>query len=350
MLVGSSIEPNRINWESANRITQKSNLALSASRIYAGDLVTVRVGEPGITAVVPGHLDGCNCASMMIVRQHRSFNSQWLCHVMNSASGLAQIEHVQYGTAQKQFNISDAVNFSYPFPHLAEQEAIAEALSDADALIESLEQLLTKKRQIKQGAMHELLTGQCRLPGFAEDWGAFSIGQLEEQKLVTLGRGNVISKKDIEATPGSNPIYSSSVHNNGKFGEYGAFMFDEELITWSVDGGGNFFYRPKHRFSVTNVCGYMRVATAIIKYSYLAYQLQYQHSQKRFDYQTKAHPSVVRNDYVVQVPAMNEQTAIATVLSDMDADIAALETKLTKARQIKQGMMQELLTGKTRLV
>jgi len=163
MLVGSNIAPNRIDWESAQRISETSNMAIAASRLAAWDLITVRVGEPGVTAVVPPELDGCNCASVMIVRQHQTFDSHWLCYVMNSRIGLEQVRHVQYGTAQKQFNISDAVNFLFPVPSLAEQEAIAEALSDADALIESLEQLVAKKRQLKQGAMQELLTGRIRL-------------------------------------------------------------------------------------------------------------------------------------------------------------------------------------------
>jgi type I restriction enzyme, S subunit len=157
MLVGSHVHENGIEWESANRISDFSNNLLPSSRLSAGDLVTVRVGDPGVTAVVPTELDGCNCASMMIVRQHRSFISRWLCYVMNSPIGRAQIEHVQYGTAQKQFNISDAIDFLYPVPPLLEQEAIAYTLSDIDALIESLDRLLTKKRQIKQGAMQELL-------------------------------------------------------------------------------------------------------------------------------------------------------------------------------------------------
>ena len=148
MLVGSNILEDRINAESANRITEDSNQLISASRVFRGDLLTVRVGEPGLTAVVPPELHGCNCASVMIVRRHDSFNSHWLSAVMNSRVGLSQVENVQYGTAQKQFNISDAVNFVFPVPPVREQDAIAEALGDADALIESLEQLLAKKRQI----------------------------------------------------------------------------------------------------------------------------------------------------------------------------------------------------------
>ena len=166
LLVGSHVSENSIDSTTANRITKTSNETLSASRLAAGDLVTVRVGEPGVTAVVPPELDGCNCASMMIVRRHPSFNSHWLCCAMNSRHGRRQVEYVQYGTAQKQFNISDAVEFCYPVPPLPEQHAIATALSDVDALLCALERLIAKKRDLKQAAMQQLLTGQTRLPAF----------------------------------------------------------------------------------------------------------------------------------------------------------------------------------------
>ncbi len=163
MLVGSHVYENSIRWEKANRISVESNARLPASRLRAGDLVTVRVGDPGVTAVVPKELDGSNCASMMIVRQGDKFNSTWLCLVMNSHLGRAQVEGVQYGTAQKQFNIVDAVEFLFPFPSKAEQTAIATILSDMDADIQTLQQRLNKTRQIKQGMMQELLTGKTRL-------------------------------------------------------------------------------------------------------------------------------------------------------------------------------------------
>ena len=98
------------------------------------------------------------------------------------------------------------------------KKAIAAALSDADALIESLEQLITKKRQIKQGAMQELLSGKRRLPDFMGEWEHRTIESLEKANLVRLSRGNVISRKDIERSPGDYPIYSSSAKKNGKMG------------------------------------------------------------------------------------------------------------------------------------
>ena len=149
MLVGSNVSPNSIDWSKSNTIKPESNEKLPASRIYAGDLVVVRVGEPGVTAVVPPELDGCNCASMMIVRKHQRFDSDWLCALFNSPIGRQQVEGVQYGTAQKQFNISDAVNFLFPLPPLPEQQAIAAALSDADEVVAGLERVIAKKRLIK---------------------------------------------------------------------------------------------------------------------------------------------------------------------------------------------------------
>ena len=245
---------------------------------------------------------------------------------------------------------SDLVKVGLPLPPLPEQRAIASALSDVDALLAGLDRLIAKKRDLKQAAMQQLLTGKTRLGGFKGEWELWTIDKLEEFKCVKLSRGRVISRKDIDRTPGNFPIYSSSIQNDGLFGRYGNFMFDEELITWSVDGGGNFFHRRKHKFSVTNVCGFMRLDTAKIDYQFLAMQLQLLHSRKTFDYQSKAHPSVVRKEYEVKIPGLREQSAIASVLSDMDAEISALGARRDKARALKQGMMQELLTGRIRLV
>jgi type I restriction enzyme S subunit len=231
-----------------------------------------------------------------------------------------------------------------------EQEAIAAALSDVDAVVGGLEGLIAKKRDLKQAAMQQLLTGQTRLPGFSGEWRVNSLGEFEDLRLVKLSRGQVISKRDIENSPGDFPIYSSSIHDDGRFGSYGKFMFDEELITWSVDGGGNFFYRPRHKFSVTNVCGFMHVDTSRISYRFLAAMLQFLHSRKNFDYQSKAHPSVIRKEYEVRLPILSEQIAIAVVLTDMEAEIEVLEQRLAKTRDLKQAMMQVLLNGRIRLV
>ncbi|MGH8121430.1 MAG: restriction endonuclease subunit S [Rudaea sp.] len=317
------------------------------------DVVFTQRGTLGQVALVPSApFDEyiVSQSQMKLTLNSDAANAEYIYQYFISAAGQKQVLDSAIQTGVPHTNLSILRSYRVPVPSTkAEQEAIAEALSDADALIESLEQLIAKKRQIKQGAMQELLTGRKRLPRFSGKWESKTIENLEKENLLRLSRGKVISRKDIARTPGGYPIYSSSVTGNGIFGHYGDYMLDEELITWSVDGGGHFFHRPKHKFSVTNVCGFMRVDHGRLSCAFVAAQLQLLHSRLKFDYLVKAHPSVIRKAYELKVPELVEQTAIATILSDMDTELAALESKLCKARELKQGMMQELLTGRIRL-
>ena len=121
-------------------------------------------------------------------------------------------------------------------------------------------------------------------------------------------------------------------------------MFDEEMITWSVDGGGDFFYRPKHKFSVTNVCGFMRVDQGQFDYGFLAYYLQKEHSRKSFNYQSKAHPSVIRQQYDIAKPPLKEQQKIAEVLGAVDEEIEKTKEVIKTTEKLKKGLMQKLFT------
>lgn len=360
MLVGSNIKENRIDWQHARRISDASNKLIPASQLNAGDLVTVRVGEPGITAVVPMELDGCNCASVMIIRKHRNFNSHWLCYVMNSPTGIAQIENVQYGTAQKQFNISDAINFTYATPPISEQEAIAEALIDTDALIESLKQLITKKRYLKQGTMQELLAGKRRMRGFTEVWKSTSLGAVIE-KFIGGGtpsrlnpqywNGNIpwVTVKDFATfTPhhSQESITHAGLHHSAShLIPKGVLITSTRMalgkaVIYDVDVAINqdlkaLFVRPS------------------LDTRYLYFWFQYH--EKFID--ELGSGSTVKGISLpdlkkipLELPPRLEQVAIANVLSDMDREVAELEVQLDKARSVKQGMMNNLLTGKIRLI
>ena len=161
-------------------------------------------------------------------------------------------------------------------------------------------------------------------------WPLVGIADLEDRGVLQLGRGKVISKKDLAASPGTYPVYSSAKENDGKFGEYGHYMFDEELITWSVDGGGSLFHRPKHRFSITNVGGFVRVLDKqAVDCRYLFFVLSWLHSQAQFDWVRKAHPSVIRKVYTAfPLPPLEEQKRIVAVL---DQAFAALDRARTLA-------------------
>lgn len=342
MLLGSQVAANRIDHESAKRITHESNLRIPASILRSGDLVSVRVGDPGTTAVVPEELDGCNCASMMIVRRHQSFNSEWLCCMMNSTLGRSQVANAQYGTAQKQFNIGDAVGFLFPVPPKVEQDALASVFADTDALIDSLEQLLTKKRQIKQGAMQELLTGKRRLPGFRDSWARTPFSEV----LVRLNaKRHQIQASEYQAV-GDLPVidqgqrlvvgYSNQVEKRFSCPRGGVIVFgDHTCITKYVD----------FDFVVGADGTQLLAAHPGHSARFIAYQLEY--SGVEATGYNRHFKFLLEREF--NVPVFEEQQAIATVLSDLDAHTAALQTRLTKARDLKQAMAQALLTGRIRL-
>ena len=163
-----------------------------------------------------------------------------------------------------------------------------------------------------------------------------TLGELVETGVVQLTRGKVISKKDLSATPGSYPVYSSAKDNDGKFGEYGHFMFDEEMITWSVDGGGSLFHRPKHKFSVTNVGGILRILSpSVLDYKFLFYVLSLRHSKIKFDWVKKAHPSVIRELYRdIPLPPIAEQRRIVDILSRSEGIVRLRREAERKAAEL----------------
>lgn len=159
-----------------------------------------------------------------------------------------------------------------------------------------------------------------------------TLDQLVESGIVQLTRGKIISKADMTAYPGRFPVYSSAKENGGKFGEYGRYMFDEELITWSVDGGGRLFHRPKHKFSVTNVGGILRIRDrSALDYKYLYYVLSLRHSEIRFDWVKKAHPSVIKKVYCgIPVLPLPEQQRIAGILDEAFEGITTAKANAEK--------------------
>lgn len=138
-LYGSDITEEGINLDGVRRLPREvSEGELAKTCLRPNDVVTVRVGAPGITAVVPPELDGANCASIMLIRGAPSFDSNWLAYAMNSSIGKYQVGLVQYGAAQEQFNIGHAVDFLYPVPPLAEQRELVMTLQDATSVLERI--------------------------------------------------------------------------------------------------------------------------------------------------------------------------------------------------------------------
>lgn len=244
------------------------------------------------------------------------------------------------GGAQPFLSLNQISNLQIPLPPLSEQEAIAEALSDADAWIKSLEQLIAKKRLIKQGAMQELLTAK-------EDW--------EVKKL-----GEVVDFCDNQRRP-----VKSNDRQSGIYPYYGAsgiidfvsdYIFDGEYLLLGEDGE-NILSRNLPLIYYVNQKCWVNNHAHVLKCNDFIDPKFLLNLLESLDYKNlnsgTAQPKLNKENcfnILLNIPSLTEQTRIAKILSDMDAELEALEGQLGKAKQVKQGMMQELLTGRVRLV
>ena len=224
-----------------------------------------------------------------------------------------------------------------------EQKAIAEALSDVDALIDSLEALLIKKRNIKTGVMQELLTGRTRLPGFAGDWEKARLGDLlgyEQPTKYLVSSSDYVEGGQVPVlTAGKSFLLGYTDDTDGIYTNLPTIIFDDfTTATQWVD----FEFKVK-----SSACKMLRPKNGACNPRYVFERL------RALNYQTsdhKRHWISVFQSIEMLMPPLKEQEAIAAVLSDMDGEIEALEKRLAKTRDLKQGMAQELLTGRTRLV
>lgn len=349
-------------------ISEKANALLSKSQVRTGDVLTVRTGYPGTSAVVPPGFSGSNCIDILITRPSKAVSPTFLSAWINSPIGKSQVLRNQGGLAQQHFNVSDLRNLVVALPPTkAEQEAIAEALSDADAFIESMEQLIAKKRQIKKGTMQELL-----LP--KGGWEPTSLGNIADpnQRWSFTGGPFGSNLKSSDYTTDGIRIIQLQNIGDGEFKDnyevYTSTQKADELLSCNIYPGEIILSKmgdpvaraciiPPHKKRYLMCSDGIRLAIDQKRFNtYFVYTLI-----NAPEFRTKAANAgtgstrkrigltELRNLELL-CPSLSEQKAIATILSDMDSEITALEEKLAKTRQIKQGMMQELLTGRIRLI
>ncbi|MCW3783217.1 restriction endonuclease subunit S [Defluviimonas salinarum] len=252
-------------------------------------------------------------------------------------------------------------------PGKSEQEAIAEALSDADALIEGIERLIAKKRLIKQGAMQELLTAKRRLPGFSGEWVERPLSSISafitkgatpttygfgwETHGILFLRSECVSPRGLDLS--QSMFISEEAHRATRRSEVSG---GDILIT--ITGNVGRVVRLPHAFEQANINQHIariRITAEDVNPDFVFHQLSRPEYLGYFNsiVTGQAYPQIslqqVR-EAKVALPCSEEQMGIALLLNDMDAEIQTLETRLEKARAIKEGMMQNLLTGRIRLV
>lgn len=358
-------KPSKIDLKKCNNATLIKNcdwIMADASEDYDGVGKSIEVlGVAENEKVVSG-------LHTFLMRERRpTFVQGFKGHLGNSI--YLKMQYLRVMTGMKVFGVSKTAlrNLLLPIPNEQEQEAIAEALSDADGLIEALSELIAKKRQIKQGAMQDLLTGKKRLAGFEGEWKNESLGEL-------------INSCSSGATPyrGNKEFYEGEINwiTSGEL-NYKYIFNTLECITEDAVRKTNLKIHPANTFliAITGLeaegtrgsCGFAGVPSATnqscmaiftntklkTRYLYHYYVLNGNDFAYEFCQGTKqqSYTAKIIKLLPIYYPCeVEEQQSIVDILDDMDAEISTLETKLEKAKQIKQGMMQDLLSGKVRLI
>ena len=341
-----------------------AEVAKSSKRLKKGDLLFAGSGETkeeiGKCVAFVGDEEAYAGGDIVILTPNKG-HSKFFGYLFNAPIVARQKASKGQGDAVVHISSSALLSIAIPLPrNEAEQESIAEALGDVDALIGALDRLIAKKRDLKQAAMQQLLTGKKRLPGFEfkpgykqtevgvipEDW---NLEIIEELAHITTGSRNTQDRVD----DGQYPFFvrSQTVER------INSYSFDGEAVLTAGDGvgTGKVFHYIKGKFDVhQRVYRLSEFSERICGYFFFLYFSS--HFYGRIMQRTaKSSVDSVRREMIARMliplpPTRAEQEAIAAVLSDMDAEIDALEVRRDKTKLLKQGMMQELLTGKTRLI
>ena len=334
--------------------------------VHAGDFIlsnSMSFGRPYIL-----NIDGCIHDGWLTIQEYeKTFSKNFLYYLLSSDSVYQQYISMAAGSSVKNLNKEKVSALVVAHPDIKEQERIADALSDIDSLIATLEKQISKKKAIKQGAMQELLTGKRRLPGFSGEWETRTLHEMSNEMV----DGPFGSNLKTEHYTTERQVRIIQLSNIGEAGwnnanvKYTTFSHAAELQRCIVQPGsiliakmmpaGRAIICPDNEKSYILGSDVVKVVpNSSVDRRYLVYatKSRFYLDQIADDTQgsTRARTSVSKlRKTAILFPEKDEQIAIADILSEMDMEIAALEGKLAKYRQVKQGMMQQLLTGKIRL-
>jgi type I restriction enzyme S subunit len=334
------------------------------TQLHDGDVLISITADIGIV----GYVDS-TVPKPAYINQHialvrfdtEKIDSRFLSYYLASESPQRAFRAGTDQGAKAGMNLTGVRNIRAAFPPLPEQRAIATALSDVDALLSKLDQLITKKRDLKQATMQQLLTGQTRLPGFSGEWDVKRLGDV-----AVMGSGGTpissvpyfyggefpwVSISDM--TKGGKVIVSTDRNLSAAgLANSAAQMFPAGTVLYAMYASlgecsiagvpvctsqAILGIRPQERLNSEFLYYYLSSLKTVVK------------SMGQQGTQANLNKGMVWA-FQIRLGTLHEQTAIATVLSDMDAELSALEFRREKTQALKQGMMQELLTGRIRLV
>ena len=327
--------------------------------------IAANIGDVGFAT-----FDAACPDSLVAITPTQNTDKRWLSYEL--AKRKTSFESIATHNAQLNINLEKLRPYLLPVPTHPEQRAIATALSDVDGLLGGLDRLIAKKRDLKQAAMQQLLTGQTRLPGFHGEW---EVKRLEDfgkcLRGVSYKGDSDLSTHDTPHTKRllrSNNVQSAVVVtdevqfvNAVRVSSHQILQQDDILICMAngskalVGKAGIFMLSDGHEYTFGAFMGCFRTNSAEANPAFVFYLFltaryrDYINNLLAGSSINNLRPSSIES-LEFPTPPLPEQTAIAEVLTEMDGELAVLEQRREKTRALKQAMMQELLTGRTRLV
>lgn len=328
-------------------INEQDKERLMPYSLKEGDIVFSRVGSVDRNSIITVKEEGWLFSGRLLrVRSYNFVNSLYLSYHLSSQQAKKRVISSAVGLAMPSINTKILSEIDIILPVLRnEQNRIATTLSDIDALLSILNKAIEKKKLIKQGVMQQLLTGKKRLNGFTESWIEEKLGNIS---LIKTGCRN--GNEAVEN--GKYPFFvrSQTVYR------INSYSFDGEAIIIPGEGGiGSIYHYINGKFDYHQRVYKISDFPKNIYAKYIYFYMKQNFGDYATNLSVKATVDSLRlsafsNFVLYMPPSKAEQIAIATILSDMDAEIEALEMKRAKYEQVKQGMMQQLLTGKIRLI
>jgi len=356
-------------------VSETDRKRLQAYSLETNDIVFSRVGSVDRNSLInPTEAGWLFSGRLLRIRPNsKRVLSAFLSYYFHDEPFKRRVRSVAVGQTMPSLNTQIINELNVALPPLPEQRAIAAALSDADALLSSLDRLLAKKRDIKQAVVQQLLTGKQRLPGFRGEWKSAKIGRLFQ----FLSTGNN-PRSDLSVFGDVGYVHYGDIHTNEaafldcanavlpqiaykKVGNL-PLLQDGDLVM--ADASEDYAGVGKS-VEIKNV-GNRKIVAGLHTFllrgdkdlitdgykGYLQSLLPVKAAMTRYATGISVYGISKTNIRSIEIPlpSIEEQTAIVAVLFDMDAEIDALQQRRDKTRAVKQGMMQELLTGRTRLV
>ena len=370
------IQDGKIEPSTDMTVDDSTKHRLSAYKLSQDDIVVGRRGEMGRAALVGEKENGWLCGTgCFFLHLKESCCPSYIALYLRTPTSVASLNGEAVGTTLVNLNQKILSDLKLPLPPLAEQRRIAGALSDVDELISALGKLIEKKRNIKTGAMQQLLTGKTRLPGFGAkrtefkqtelgpipvDWEVMRLGDVctdyaygtGAEAVDYDGENKYIRITDIDE---DSHLYSPLPLASPSFFSEGHVVKENDLLvarTGASVGKTYFYSKSDGKLIFAGFLMKANVKHAEGKFIFYLTLTDYYKRWVSSESARSGQPGInIRQlqSLLLPLPPLTEQKAIAAVLSDMDAEIAALEADRAKYERIKSGMMQELLTGKTRL-